>query len=111
LILPKGPLTRLQINIEVFGSDEGREKQLEIIKGVFEYTTMDGKRLRETWEFGSDVPTLRSLAPEPVGLYVMVRGTTGRLRIMASSPAVERTKKWEVEDRSGDSNGKRDSHL
>lgn len=96
LVVPKGPLTHLLLRLQVFGEHEGTQSQLDVIKGVVEYTRLDGNRSQTTWE-GACIPALPFLAAEPVKLYLMIRGTTGRIAVSASSGSTQHSTEWRAQ--------------
>jgi nucleoside phosphorylase len=73
LVVPKGPLTDIQIDIDVIS----KTGTLEIIKLVIEYLDRSGYRKTET-----------------IGIYTMIRGTPEKIVFSVTSPFEHQTMEW-----------------
>jgi len=95
LVTPRGPLTRLQIETQVVGEYEGRNGELDVIRRVVEYTSSDGERVRESQaNAGTKIVIGKPLAAEPIGFYLMVRGTPRSIQFTTKGPSGDQTAEW-----------------
>ena len=87
-------MTKLWINVRVEGQWENESGPLGVIKQKVEYTRIDGERIEKEVKTAGDIVFDTPLAKEPVGVYLMLKGTASRIQFVVTSPYGEQTKEW-----------------
>jgi nucleoside phosphorylase len=93
LVVPKAPMTELQIGIEVDGMHDERVVRLPISKKVVVYQNREGNRAR----FEDTKPEILLESPisaGPIGIYVLVRGKPCKVTFHESSPNTTKKDQW-----------------
>ncbi len=86
LILPKGPLTQLTIEIAAIADND---QYLRIIDGIAEYRDARGELVSVPFLTTVQRITLKGIGLAPVGLYLMLAGTAARIQFRIEGPAGE----------------------
>lgn len=92
LVMPKGPITRLRIAVDV----RGDAAQLPVIQWSVEYQAKDAARARRTQDGGGEIRFEEPMLPGPIGVTVMVRGEPARARFTVATPGGQQTAEWTV---------------
>ncbi|MFA5897548.1 MAG: 5'-methylthioadenosine/S-adenosylhomocysteine nucleosidase [Hyphomicrobium sp.] len=91
LIVPRGPLTRLQLEVDV----QGKNGPVEILQRAVQYRTPDGLRRSEaTLVPPDDRARPETIEPSPVALYLMLRETPTSVRFTVETPASRQSAEW-----------------
>jgi nucleoside phosphorylase len=84
LVLPKGPLTQLTIEITAT-TDAGQH--LRVFEAIAEHINMRTEPVKAHFPAESHALTLKNIGPAPIGLYFMLGGTAKQLLFRISGPA------------------------
>jgi nucleoside phosphorylase len=84
LVSPKGPLTRLAIEVTAITATG---QSLRVIEGIAEHRNMRNEQVKAHFPEDSHVVALKDISAVPIGLYVMLSGTAARLQFRISGPA------------------------
>jgi nucleoside phosphorylase len=84
LVLARGPLSRLWIEVEAV-TDGGQG--LKIFEGIVDYLNPRNEPVRSRFPADTHAITLNGVSSGPVGLYLMLSGTAARVQFKISSPA------------------------
>jgi hypothetical protein len=84
LVLPRGPLTALRIDIEAAGA---AGVPIDVLKHVVTYATAQGPRRSEGVSPGQRVEIAETILPHPIGVYLMLRETPTGVRFRVTTPA------------------------
>jgi adenosylhomocysteine nucleosidase len=77
LVVPQGPLTRLKIVVTPLGVDD---KELPIVKGIFDYKVEKTNAESEPKRLPSLLETDEVIKASPVGVYLLVDGMPAKVR-------------------------------
>jgi hypothetical protein len=84
LVLPKGPLTQLTVEIT---ATTGAGQRLRVIEAIAEHVNLRTEPVAANFPAESYAVTLKNIGPSPIGLYFMLGGTAEQLRFRISGPA------------------------
>jgi nucleoside phosphorylase len=84
LVLPKGPLTQLAIEITATDKDN---RTLRIVTGVVEHFDLHGKLVPTTIPADARKIEIENVGPSPVGIYLMLGGTAKQVQFLVHGPA------------------------
>ncbi|SDP04586.1 5'-methylthioadenosine/S-adenosylhomocysteine nucleosidase [Afipia sp. GAS231] len=84
LVLPKGPLTRLAIEITPTSEDN---RTLRIVTGVVEHLDLHGKLVATEIPADARKIEIENVGPSPVGIYLMLAGTAKHVHFLVHGPA------------------------
>jgi nucleoside phosphorylase len=92
LVIPKGPITNLSLSIQAITKDK---TSLGIHKLVVSFVSRnDGAR--KAISCSQDEPiTLSEVAPQPIGVYLMLAGNAEEIRFSATTPAGHQDATWQ----------------
>lgn len=90
-VVPKGPLTRLQIGIEAYGP----VGSLAAFKRVIDYRDYEGNLETKTWNEGDpDICIEKPISAEPIGLFLMFRVPANRIVFRVNTWENQQEHEW-----------------